>query len=445
MTGCFNQTDSTMEYCDCEAGMEKGDFLESEPVLKKSKTEILASQDVDNCEMAEGEDRLSDMPDCLIHHVLSLMETKYAMQTCVLSKRWRYLWASVPCLHFTSKPFPRLVDFKKFVLWVLSHREACHIKVLIYYRFGVDYATDQNLLNKVIEYATTHGVEEIKINLRAKTSGSPPVEIPLALFSCPSLKRLELKDCHPTNVSSPIGCKSLDMLHLEQFSMHPVAADFSNPFASLAELFGFTTLTTLHLNNFTLCYTGIDILDPFSDCAHLKNLHLSEMSFKSDLNPKDFVISAPKLSNLNLMCNRFKCKIVVAAPQLSDFTYLYSTPCAFFEFRLPSFDGLVIDIHEPHDRLEKCRRRKKEETLHGLINMSRGCHSAEAVKLSFCTATVSCGTATLLRPERLSSSKLKSLNFGVGSTYKIFINNLDHITAYFRNCSQHADFEIMTF
>ncbi|XP_014515056.1 putative F-box/FBD/LRR-repeat protein At1g78840 isoform X1 [Vigna radiata var. radiata] len=440
MIGSFNQTDSI--EC-CEAAMQKSYPQESGPVLKKSKTKILASQNVDYCEMAESEDRLSDMPDCLIHHILSFLETKDAIQTSVLSKRWRYLWVSVPCLNFSSKSFTRLVDFKKFVLWVLNHRDSSHVKLLVYYRFGVDYATDQHLLNKVIEYAASHGVEEIKINLRAKTSGSPPVEIPLSLFSCQSLKKLELKDCHPTNVSSPIGCKSLDLLHLEQFAMDPAAADFSNPFASLAELFGFTTLTTLHLNNFTLCYTGIDCLDPFANCVHMKNLHLSEMSFKSDLNPKDFVISAPKLSNLNLMCNRFKCKIVVAAPQLSNFTYLYSTPCAFFEFRLPSLDGLIIDIHEPHDRFEKCRRRKREETLHGLINMLRGFHSAEAVKLSFCTAAVTCGTAALLKPERLPPSKLKSLNFGVGSTYKIFINNLDHITAYFRNCSQHADFEIV--
>ena len=389
MSCSFNQTDSV--EC-CEAEIQKADSQESGPPLKKSKTEILASQNVDNCEMEESEDRLSDMPDCIIHHILSFMETKDAIQTCVLSKRWRYLWASVPCLNFSSKSFMRLVDFKKFVLWVLNHRDSSHVKLLVYYRFGVDYATDQGLLNKVIEYAASHGVEEIKINLRAKTagrtSGSPPVEIPLSLFTCQSLKKLELTDCHPTNGSSPLGCTSLDMLHLEQFSMHPAAADFSNPFASLAELFGFTTLTTLHLNNFILCYTGTDCLDPFANCVHLKNLHLSEMSFNSDLNSKDFVISAPKLSNLNLMCNRFKCKIVVAAPQLSNFIYLYSTPCAFFEFRLPSMDGLIIDIHEPHYRFEKCRRRKRKETLHGLINMLRGHHSAEAVKLSFSTVKV---------------------------------------------------------
>ncbi|XLR56284.1 hypothetical protein S83_006956 [Arachis hypogaea] len=57
---------------------------------------------------------------------------------------------------------------------------------------------------------------------------------------------------------------------------------------------------------------------------------------------------------------------------------------------------------------------------------------------------VNCGTAVFLKPEFYSCSKLNSLNFGVGLTYKIFISNLGNITAYFCDCSQHADFEILT-
>ena len=86
MIGSFNQTDSI--EC-CEAAMQKAYSQESGPALKKSKTKILASQNVDYCEMAESEDRLSDRPDCLIHHILSFLEKKDAIQTSVLSKRWR--------------------------------------------------------------------------------------------------------------------------------------------------------------------------------------------------------------------------------------------------------------------------------------------------------------------------------------------------------------------
>lgn len=367
----------------CEAGMQKTGFQGSSRILKKSKVQILAPQDKGDNEAAGIPDKFDDLPDSIILHILSFMETKDAIQTCVLSKRWRYVWTSIPHLNFSSKSFTRLVDFKKFVLWVLSRRDSSHIKVLNYYRFGVDYATDQHLLNKVIEYATSHGVEEITVSLRAKAAGSPPVEIPMALFNCQSLKRLELKDCHPTNVSLPLGCKSLENLHLEHFAVHPVVADFSSSFVSLGHLFGFTTLTTLHLSSLTLCCTGTDSLDPFEKCVNLKNLHLSEMCFKSI--PKDFVISAPKLNNLTLMCNRFKCRVVVAAPKLINFSYLYSTMYASLEFSIPSLDDLNIDICEPRDQLDKCHWKEREKNSHGLINMFQGNHDAE---LSFCTAVV---------------------------------------------------------
>lgn len=115
------------------------------------------------------------------------------------------------------------------------------------------------------------------------------------------------------------------MLHLEQFVMYPTKDDISNQFASYAELFSFTTLTTIHLNNILLCCTNIDgFLDPFVNCPNLKNLTISEMSFLFDMCPENFVISAPQLKNLSLMCNEFKCKIVAAAQQLTSFSYLYS-------------------------------------------------------------------------------------------------------------------------
>ncbi|XP_026445006.1 F-box/FBD/LRR-repeat protein At1g16930-like isoform X2 [Papaver somniferum] len=53
---------------------------------------------------SSGEDRISQLPDSIIHHILSfLSDTTYAVQTCVLSKRWRYLWTSLPVLKFSDE------------------------------------------------------------------------------------------------------------------------------------------------------------------------------------------------------------------------------------------------------------------------------------------------------------------------------------------------------
>lgn len=55
-----------------------------------------------------------------------------------------------------------------------------------------------------------------------------------------------------------------------------------------------------------------------------------------------------------------------------------------------------------------------------------------------------CGAAALLKCAGSSFIKSKSLNLGVGSTHKIFISKLDRITAYYRSCSQHGDFDVAT-
>ncbi|CAN6363324.1 unnamed protein product [Urochloa humidicola] len=45
-----------------------------------------------------GPDLLSALPDCLLHVIMSSLKARQAVQTCVLSTRWRDLWRSVPCL-----------------------------------------------------------------------------------------------------------------------------------------------------------------------------------------------------------------------------------------------------------------------------------------------------------------------------------------------------------
>ncbi|XP_037480416.1 uncharacterized protein LOC119357641 [Triticum dicoccoides] len=41
-------------------------------------------------------DRLSALPDTLLHHIMSSLKAWEAVRTCVLARRWRHLWASSP-------------------------------------------------------------------------------------------------------------------------------------------------------------------------------------------------------------------------------------------------------------------------------------------------------------------------------------------------------------
>ncbi|KAJ3686970.1 hypothetical protein LUZ61_016134 [Rhynchospora tenuis] len=50
-------------------------------------------------------DRISSLPDCLIHLTLSFLTAQEAVQTCVLSKRWKNLWTTSPFLNFDLRKF----------------------------------------------------------------------------------------------------------------------------------------------------------------------------------------------------------------------------------------------------------------------------------------------------------------------------------------------------
>ncbi|KAK8447828.1 hypothetical protein SEVIR_8G161100v4 [Setaria viridis] len=71
-----------------------------------------------------GEDRISELPDALLHQVLSLLPVDEAVQTSVLARRWRGLWKGLPVLRLVGpkKRFPSAEDFDRFVNRLISVR-----------------------------------------------------------------------------------------------------------------------------------------------------------------------------------------------------------------------------------------------------------------------------------------------------------------------------------
>lgn len=52
-----------------------------------------------------GIDRLSNLPDALIHHVMSFLPMPEVVRTSLLSPRWRNLWTSTPFIHIDYDDF----------------------------------------------------------------------------------------------------------------------------------------------------------------------------------------------------------------------------------------------------------------------------------------------------------------------------------------------------
>ncbi|CAL5008473.1 unnamed protein product [Urochloa decumbens] len=68
-------------------------------------------------------DRISGLPNELHHHIQSFLPARDAVHTCVLSPKWRHLWASARRLNVDTKGFTSQRSFVKFVSALLLSRD----------------------------------------------------------------------------------------------------------------------------------------------------------------------------------------------------------------------------------------------------------------------------------------------------------------------------------
>ncbi|CAN0878541.1 F-box/FBD/LRR-repeat protein At1g16930 [Linum grandiflorum] len=77
----------------------------------------------DAAKRARSADRLSSLPDSILHHILSFLDIKCVVQTSVLSRMWRCVWKHTPVLYFhrdSDSSFRDATSFVRFVNNVLT-------------------------------------------------------------------------------------------------------------------------------------------------------------------------------------------------------------------------------------------------------------------------------------------------------------------------------------
>lgn len=157
-------------------------------------------------------DRLSSLPDSLLHHILSFLDMKHVVLIGSLSRRWRHLSNSISNLYFRS---PRDDDdrdnFVKFVDRALLMNSAPRIQ-----KFRLWFQCYENYVSHVdawIRYATEKGVQELDLDFPRKSHGCSPYKLPFWLLSCKTLISLKLKNCSfgAFNFESPANLTALSL------------------------------------------------------------------------------------------------------------------------------------------------------------------------------------------------------------------------------------------
>lgn len=221
----------------------------------------------------ENKDRLNDLPNCLLLHILSFLNAKRVVQTCILSKRWKNLWKSLHVLRLSSSNFktPRgsssiesVQNFNKFMSKILSLRDySAALRTLDIHRYAI---MKPRQLKWIIKYAVSHNVQHLNIYLKCHFQQFPP-----CLFSCRTLTSL-----------------TISVFHSRLYTMR---AFFPNSLHLPA-------LTTLSLQSFTFLVADDGRAEPFSALKKLNSLIIDKCEV---LDAQNLCISSTSLVNLTII------------------------------------------------------------------------------------------------------------------------------------------------
>jgi len=258
---------------------------------RRSDSENKEMKKRSDSENKESEDRLSDLPDCVLIYILSFLKTENVVQTCILSTSWKHLWKRIPKLLLRSSTLFPLKDekFLTFVSKILTLRDnsaALHIL-----DFECDTDHESELVPKILNYVRSHNtkIQQLGISISRDSDLVMP-----CVSSCLALTSLMLSVYHIRHVVYPetiIFPKSLNL---------PV-------------------LTSLGLVGFTFCGDENGCAEPFSAFTKLNNLLIKSCIVKD---AQILTISSETLDSLSMSYNLFDFnKIELAAPNLCTFSF----------------------------------------------------------------------------------------------------------------------------
>jgi hypothetical protein len=174
-------------------------------------------------------DRLSDLPETIILHILSFLNAKHAVETCVLSTRWKDLWKRIPKLILCSNDYRTYKIFTKFVSKVLSLHDSSIALQAVDFKRQKNGFRELNILKQIVNYAISHNVQRLGLYVNGGIA-----EIPSTVFSCQTLTHLKLsiypdRECErmlPKSLSLP----AITNLQLEYFTFCVGDNDRAEPF-----------------------------------------------------------------------------------------------------------------------------------------------------------------------------------------------------------------------
>ncbi|KAI3884001.1 hypothetical protein MKW92_002315, partial [Papaver armeniacum] len=243
-----------------------------------------------------GEDKISNLPDEVIHHILSFLPTKCAMSTCILSRKWKYIANSFPILDFRNWRADAIRNKELETRWFINFLDTIfylHEKPNIQkFYLSWDYLLDESQVYKWISIVIKRKVKELFLSGIFRT----PFIYPLSFFTCDSLKLLDLESV-TLKVPNTVFFPRVKLLRLT--SINFVDGMSTNKLLSNCPILEELSLITcggleseaLCIANFALKYLHIAFCEFRESTVKICAPNLMTISYRGEL-PADFVFDS---------------------------------------------------------------------------------------------------------------------------------------------------------
>ncbi|KAK8507352.1 hypothetical protein V6N12_072619 [Hibiscus sabdariffa] len=297
----------------------------------------------------EDLDKISSLPDHILCHILSLLPTKDAVRTSVISPRWRYLFSSMPTLEFqyclsSIHPRLRVENFKNFVDRLLFFPN--HVTLECFRLYESSSRDDDYLrLYGWICAALRRDVKEIDIRY-----GILPV-LPISLFTSRSLVTLKLDIHEDMKVPCKVCLPNLKSLNLKNIK--------------------FPDSDSIHRL--------------ISGCLTLEDLVMILPELPKNISKLDFHSLSLKRLALNISLNvlplDFKCTFVINAPNLVYFKYDGPIAKGYCLSSMNSLEKAVVEVYQLDDEPSYDVNRESGATA-SISKLLQGICNVKSLRLS---------------------------------------------------------------
>ncbi|GJV80640.1 putative F-box/FBD/LRR-repeat protein [Tanacetum coccineum] len=153
--------------------------------------------------------QLEHVPNVLIHHILSLLPSKDATRTCVLSKSWLHAWSAIPTIRFTAcmpdehATQEEVIDYIKLIDRTLLRHLNNNMPIeCLHIDLDIRNLSFSSLAEKWFQsLAFTNCLKELSLTICGKETDwrymiPKCLKIPGEIFSCENLNTISLTADH---------------------------------------------------------------------------------------------------------------------------------------------------------------------------------------------------------------------------------------------------------